>query len=96
MQAIMETGFDIIYLCTVIFLGVQMIKGAKKEQTRLFGIMAVVLGGGDAFHLIPRAYALCTDGLEAHVQALGAGKLITSITMTIFYLILYYNGCILI
>ena len=34
MQAIMETGFDIIYLCTVIFLGVQMIKGAKKEQTR--------------------------------------------------------------
>lgn len=67
-----------------------MIKGAKKEQTRLFGIMAVVLGGGDAFHLIPRAYALCTDGLEAHVQALGTGKLITSITMTIFYLILYY------
>ena len=90
MQAIMETRFDIIYLCTVIFLGVQMIKGAKKEQTRLFGIMAVVLGGGDAFHLIPRAYALCTDGLEAHVQALGTGKLITSITMTIFYLILYY------
>lgn len=90
MQAIMETGFDIIYLCTVIFLGIQMIKGAKKEETRLFGIMAVVLGCGDAFHLIPRAYALCTTGLEAHTQALGIGKLITSITMTIFYLILYH------
>ena len=52
--------------------------------------MAVVLGAGDAFHLVPRALALCTTGLENYTVALGAGKFITSITMTIFYVILYY------
>ena len=41
----------------------------------LFGIMAVTLGLGDAFHLIPRAYALCTDGLAAHTAALGNRKI---------------------
>lgn len=90
MQAIFETLFDIIYLSTVITLGIQMIRHSKGEQQyRLYGIMAVILGCGDAFHLIPRAYALCTDGLAAHAASLGIGKLVTSITMTIFYVILY-------
>lgn len=52
--------------------------------------MVVVLGAGDAFHLIPRAVALCTTGLEHYTAALGMGKWITSITMTIFYVLLYY------
>lgn len=52
--------------------------------------MAALLGAGDSFHLIPRCYALWTTGLESHAAALGLGKFITSITMTIFYLILYY------
>lgn len=52
--------------------------------------MAVVLGLGDAFHLIPRMYALATTGSFAgFVVPLGIGKWITSITMTIFYVILY-------
>ncbi len=46
--------------------------------------MAVVLGAGDSFHLIPRAIALCTTGLENYTVPLGIGKFITSITMTIF------------
>ena len=56
----------------------------------MFGIMAVVLGCGDAFHLVPRAIALCTTGLENYTAALGVGKLITSVTMTLFYVLLYY------
>lgn len=91
MQAIMETLFDIVYLVSVITLGLMMIRGSKgNRQFRLFGCMAVVLGAGDAFHLIPRAYALCTTGLENYTVALGLGKCITSITMTIFYVLLYY------
>lgn len=90
MQAIMETLFDAVYLITVITLGIIMItKSKERKEYKLFGIMAVILGCGDAFHLIPRAYSLCTDGLAAHTAALGVGKLITSITMTIFYLILF-------
>lgn len=91
MQAIMETLFDAVYLITVITMGVMMITKAKGNQTIfLFGIMALVLGCGDAFHLIPRGWALCTDGLASHATALGFGKLITSISMTIFYVLLYH------
>ena len=90
MQAIVETLFDIIYLTTVLTLGVRMVRrSAGRRQYRLFGWMAVVLGAGDAFHLVPRAVALCTTGLENYTVALGLGKWITSVTMTVFYLLLY-------
>ena len=90
MQAIAETVFDIIYLTLVITVGIQMIlKSHGNKQYKLFGIMAVTLGAGDAFHLIPRAVALCTTGLDSFTAALGIGKWITSITMTIFYVLLY-------
>ncbi len=91
MQAVVETLFDAVYLISVITIGIMMIAGCKgNKQYRLFGIMAVVLGAGDAFHLVPRAFALCTTGLENFTAALGTGKFITSITMTIFYILLYY------
>ena len=61
-----------------------------RRQYFLYGLMAVVLGCGDAFHLIPRAIALCTTGLENYTVALGIGKMITSVTMTLFYVLLYY------
>ena len=90
MQAIMETLFDIVYLCSVITIGILMIRGSRgNHQFRLFGWMAVILGAGDAFHLVPRAVALCTTGLENYTAALGLGKAVTSITMTIFYVLLY-------
>lgn len=91
MQAIFETLFDICYLTTVITLGILMFKKAgNRKQYTLYGIMAITLGCGDAFHLVPRAIALCTTGLSEYTAVLGIGKLITSITMTIFYLLLYY------
>lgn len=104
MQAIFETAFDAVYLVTVVTLGIIMIKRSLSaagsdqsgqisrgsRQYLLFGIMAVTLGGGDAFHLVPRAIALCTTGLESYTAALGIGKLITSVTMTAFYVLLYY------
>ena len=91
MQAVMETLFDTVYLISVITIGIVMIRRCKGErQFWLFGCMAVVLGAGDSFHLVPRALALCTTGLEHYTAALGIGKLITSVTMTIFYVLLYY------
>ncbi|RPF43148.1 hypothetical protein EDD70_2108 [Hydrogenoanaerobacterium saccharovorans] len=91
MQSIMETIFDVVYLTTVVTLGILMVKNAKgNKQYLLFGIMAIVLGSGDAFHLVPRAVALSTTGLENYTAALGIGKFITSITMTLFYILLYY------
>ena len=91
MQAIVETLFDVVYLIGVITIGVLMIRGSKGDrQFKLFGWMAVVLGAGDSFHLVPRALAPCTTGLENYTVSLGLGKWITSVTMTIFYVLLYY------
>lgn len=90
MQAIMEPIFHVVYLSTVIILGIKMlIKSKENQYFKLFGLMAIILGFGDSFHLLPRIYALLTTGLENHAASLGFGKLITSITMTVFYLILY-------
>lgn len=93
MQVIMETSFDIVYLSAAALMGVWMLRHAEKRRDALlFGVMALVLAGGDAFHLVPRALALCTDGLAAHTAALGFGKLVTSLTMTGFYVLLYRAG----
>ena len=89
MQAIVETLFDAVYLISVITIGVLMIRASKgNAQFKLFGLMAVVLGAGASFHLVPRALALCTTGLENYTVPLGLGKWITSITMTVFYVLL--------
>ncbi len=91
MQAIVETLFDTVYLFSVITIGILMIRKSKgNRQFTMFGIMAVILGSGDAFHLVPRATALCTTGLENFTVQLGLGKWITSVTMTIFYVVLYH------
>lgn len=90
MQAIAETLFHPTYLLTVSILGVQIIRRAEPGSGfGLFGAMALILGFGDAFHLLPRAYALWTTGMDANAAALGVGKLVTSITMTVFYVMLY-------
>ena len=89
MQAIMETVFDIVYLCFAIGTGLIMITKGKSQLIRQAGWMTFLLGAGDSFHLVPRVYSLWSGGLEAHAAALGVGKFVTSITMTIFYVILY-------
>lgn len=67
-----------------------IVKGRKNKQYLLFGIMAVVLGGGDSFHLIPRVISLISGNEEAFLVPHGVGKAITSVTMTGFYILLYY------
>ncbi len=83
-----EVVFDLLYLFTVFYLGVKLIQ--KREVKRLylvFGLMALTLGFGDMFHLIPRVIAHLTTGLEDYTFYLGLGKAITSFTMVIFYLL---------
>ena len=92
MQAIMEPIFDVAYLVSVITIGIKMIRrsGGKCRQFTVFGWMAVILGAGDSFHLVPRIIALCTTGFGDYTVPLGIGKWITSVTMTIFYVLIYY------
>ena len=84
-----EPIFHVFYLITVFYMSIKMISAGKNNKlVRLFGLMGFTLGAGDCFHLIPRIYAILTTGLEANAAMLSIGKLITSITMTFFYIIL--------
>lgn len=89
MPAIGESIFDVLYLFFAIISGVVLLKKAKgRTDIALFGLMTLLLGCGDAFHLIPRVLNYWTDG--DYTAALGIGKLVTSITMTVFYLLMEY------
>ena len=88
-----EAVFDILYLVTAAILGIILITSAGNNSARLLaGIMALVLAIGDSFHLLPRIYVIITGKEEKYRKALGQGKQITSITMTIFYLLLWHIG----
>ncbi|MCK4552326.1 MAG: hypothetical protein KAU02_05350 [Tenericutes bacterium] len=87
-----ESAFDIIYLLSVIIISILIIrKGIIKKQKAVivFGIMGLLLGFGDSFHLIPRIIGHLTTGLDDYQTSLGIGKLLTGITMTIFYYLIY-------
>ena len=89
MPALPESIFDICYLVFAIVSGVLLLKKSKgRKYVRIFGIMTLLLGCGDAFHLVPRVLNYWTDG--DYTAALGIGKLVTSITMTLFYILIEY------
>lgn len=96
--AIVEIIFDLCYLCFAAGAGIYLLICAQANPDAmpgispltLYGAMALTLGFGDAFHLLPRVYSLWTNTMREHARALGFGKQVTSITMTLFYVMLFY------
>lgn len=96
MRALFESSFYVIYLVFILGLGIYFIKQSLNSNKRyyiLFGLACLILGIGDAFHLVPRAVGLFNKTLDnpsvTLAMWLGIGKLITSVTMTIFYVLVY-------
>lgn len=92
---IVEMVFDAAYLVTVIILGIILLLRAKTPVVFLFGAMATELGLGDAFHLVPRILVAATGDRPRFIKSLSRGKMITSITMTVFYVLLWHAGLLL-
>jgi len=86
-----ESAFIILYLLPPVITGVLLVRKTADQTGKKAGIAVLVLGCGDAFHLIPRVLNYFLDADFS--AALGIGKLVTSITMTIFYILLYQTGC---
>ena len=82
-----ESAFDIIYLLFAIIIGFRILRRRKDRIGSLMGSAVLILGVGDAFHLIPRVINYFGSG--DYTAWLGFGKLVTSITMTVFYLLMY-------
>lgn len=83
-----ETIFDISYLLITLIIGLYILIKSKDKLGKLIGSATLILGFGDSFHLVPRIlnYFINYD----FNSFLGIGKLITSITMTIFYIFMFY------
>ncbi len=83
-----ESAFDILYLLFAVASGILILRRARNRTERLMGASALILGCGDAFHLVPRVLNYFAEA--DFTAALGIGKLVTSVTMTVFYVLLYY------
>jgi len=90
-----EAYFDITYLISALAIGIYLITAGDSQVRFLAGVTAVVLATGDAFHLIPRIAAIFTTQEQKFARAMGIGKLVTSVTMTIFYILLWEIGIML-
>lgn len=89
--ALIESVFDLAYLVFAIAAGLFLLRtGGGNPPRTLYGALALVLGCGDAFHLLPRVYGQLTGRMAQCTAALGLGKLVTSVTMTVFYILLYF------
>lgn len=83
-----ETIFDLFYLLFAVIMGIKIFKKSKTKVGVLLGIAVITLGVGDSFHLVPRILNYFINA-DFNIY-LGIGKLITSITMTVFYMILFW------
>ena len=49
-----ESCFDVFYLLTAILIGILILRKARNRTERWMGTAVLILGCGDAFHLVPR------------------------------------------
>lgn len=86
----LEVVFDIFYLIfgiKSIFIFMKFYK--QSDLISMVAFMTAILIFGDAFHLVPRIFVILSKDEVKFRPALGIGKQITSITMTIFYIFLW-------
>ena len=88
---IAEAVFDVGYLLFDLIAGIIFIALSNGNKLYvLYGILTLTLCGGDAFHLVPRVMRAVKGSNDKIKRMLGRGLQISSITMTVFYVILLY------
>ena len=85
-----ESVFCIGYLIFDLIAGVIFLTNGSKPLFLLYGIMTLLLGFGDAFHLVPRVIKHIKGESERVKWWMNFGLAVTSVTMTVFYIILLY------
>jgi hypothetical protein len=87
-----EPLFDILYLLIGLVISIFLLATGDSYIRTLYGLMGLVLIFGDSFHLIPRILS-ARNPSEKFEKAKGIGMCVTSITMTVFYAMLYAVFC---
>lgn len=87
---VIEVYFDLVYLLIMLGFGLGLLL-EKGRKAKLLAAMAILLGLGDACHLLPRVYGhLSPGGLAGNTVFLSWGQMVTGLTMSVFYLLFYY------
>ena len=88
---VMEAIFDAAYLIFDLIAAISFFIFSQGNMLFiLYGILTLTLCGGDAFHLVPRIIRAVRGSNDKIKRQLGIGLQISSITMTVFYIILMY------
>ena len=88
---VMEAIFDAAYLIFDLIAGLLFFFFSQGDPLFiLYGILTLTLCGGDAFHLVPRILRAVRGSNDKIKRQLGIGLQVSSITMTVFYIILMY------
>ena len=88
---VMEAIFDAVYLIFDLVAAILFFIYSNGDMLFiLYGILTLTLCGGDAFHLVPRIIRAVGGSSDKIKKQLGIGLQISSITMTVFYIILMY------
>ena len=88
---LMEAIFDAVYLIFDLIAAVLFFIFSQGNMLFiLYGILTLTLCGGDAFHLVPRIIRAVYGSNEKIKRQLGIGLQVSSVTMTVFYIILMY------
>ena len=88
---VMEAVFDAAYLIFDLIAAMLFFFFSQgKTLFILYGILTLTLCGGDAFHLVPRIIRAVCGSNDKIKRQLGIGLQVSSITMTVFYIILMY------
>ena len=91
MPDLMEAVFDAAYLIFDLIAGVLFFAFSHGNILYLlYGILTLTLCGGDAFHLVPRIIRAVHGSSEKIKRQLGIGLQVSSVTMTVFYILLLY------
>lgn len=91
MPDVMEAIFDTAYLLFDLIAGFVFLAQAQgRTLFVLYGILTLTLCGGDAFHLVPRIIRAFRGSSDKIKRQLGIGLQVSSITMTVFYIILLF------
>lgn len=85
-----ESVFSAGYLLFALIAGIIFLCHSSNKLFLLYGIMVLVLGIGDSFHLVPRIIKNIKGNSKKVTWWMNLGLLVTSITMTIFYVLLFY------
>ena len=85
-----ESVFIIAYLVFDVIAGIIFMKNGSNQLFLLYGIMTLLLGFGDAFHLVPRVIKHIKGDSERVKWWMDFGLAVTSVTMTVFYIVLLH------